>query len=103
MAKMVVELSITQTHTVQVVVDGEFEDKKDPAIDKLAKLAADNMNHEHWEHETTEFEIQNVSPVPETFSSYHHDLLAAGYSLEQIKDYSDDDAEAEIDAIKDSI
>ncbi|WP_110925959.1 hypothetical protein [Bacillus massiliglaciei] len=72
MKKFVVELSITQTFTAQVVVEGDFKDKKDPAIDATAKLAADNMDHDNWGYEETEFEILNVTPVLDNLSALHH-------------------------------
>lgn len=102
MKKFEVELSITQTFTTKVIVAGDFQDKNDPAIDKAAKQAADNMAHDDWNYNDTEFEIDNVRAVPENLSPYHYDLLKCGYSLDMIKNYSDRDAEAELSALADS-
>ena len=99
----VVELSITQTYTTKVVVQGDYQDRNDPAIEEHAKLIADEMDHNKWDYRDTEFEIDNITAVPESLSSYHRDLLNAGYSLEKVKSYSDEDAEAEWEAMKDSL
>lgn len=103
MKKYVVELSITQTFNAQVVVEGDYKDKNDPAISEEAKLVADNMNHGNWGYKDTEFEIDNIKAAPDNLSSYHRDLLNCGYPLDMVKKYSDEDAEAELEALKDSI
>lgn len=101
--KFEVELSITQTFTTKVIVEGDFEGKNDLSITKAAELVADNMSHDDWNYNETEFEVDNVRPIPENLSSYHYDLLKCGYSLDMIKDYSVEDAEAELGAIADSL
>lgn len=58
-----VELSITQSFNTKVMVVGDFEDKNDEAISRIAKRLADNMAHDEWQFEETEFEINNVIPV----------------------------------------
>ncbi|MFL0365359.1 DNA translocase FtsK [Pseudobacillus sp. 179-B 2D1 NHS] len=103
MKKFEVEVSITKTFTTKVIVEGEFNGKNDPGIDKVAKYAADNMNHEHWDYNDTEFEINGVKELPANLSSDHIDLLRCGYSLDVIKDYSEEDARAELDAIASSL
>ena len=103
MKKFEVEVSITKTFTTKVIVEGEFKDKNDLSIDKAAQYAADNMNHEHWDYNDTEFEINGVKEIPANLSSDHIDLLRCGYSLDMIKDYSEEDARAELDAIASSL
>lgn len=100
MKKILVELNITQTYKAQVLVEGDFKDKNDPAIDKVAKEAADAMDHGHWGYEDTEFEVFNTKEVPLNLSLYHYDLLKMGYSMEMIKNYTEEDAESEVDAIR---
>jgi hypothetical protein len=69
MKKFEVELSITQTFTAKVIVEGDFQGKNDPAIDEAAKRAADNMDHDDLNYNDTEFEINNVTLLP-TFKIY---------------------------------
>ncbi|EIJ79140.1 hypothetical protein PB1_16324 [Bacillus methanolicus PB1] len=65
MKKFEVELSITQTFTTKVIVEGDFQGNNDPAIDEAAKRAADNMDHNDWNYNDTEFEIDNVTLLPD--------------------------------------
>lgn len=102
MKKFEVELTIAQTYTTKVVVEGDFKDRNDPAIDKIAKRYADNMNHDHWDYKDTEFEVQNVKtvdPVPEGLSEYRTRLLSYGYALDKVNYFSDEEVESELQAI----
>ncbi|QPA33410.1 hypothetical protein [Thermaerobacillus caldiproteolyticus] len=65
MKKFEVELSITQTFTTKVIIEGDFQDKNDPAIEEIAKHTADNMDHNAWNYIDTEFEINNVTLLPD--------------------------------------
>ncbi|MEK4824507.1 hypothetical protein NSS71_08110 [Niallia sp. FSL W8-0951] len=103
MKKYEVELSITQTFTTKVVVEGDFKDDKDPAIIKKAEHKADTMNHEHWNYIETEFEADNIRNIPNNLSPYHYRLLECGYPLNKVIKYSNEDAESELDAIGISI
>lgn len=58
-----VEVDITQRFTTTVKVEGEFKDKNDPQIDRLAKQEADNMAHAAWDYDDTEFEVLNVKEI----------------------------------------
>lgn len=100
MKKVLVELNITQTYKAQVLVSGEFTDENDPEIAKAAEKAADAMDHGNWGYEDTEFELLNTKEVPGHLSPFHHDLLNMGYSLKMIENYTEEDAEAEVDAIR---
>ena len=72
-------------------------------MDEAAKRQADNMAHDDWSYNDTEFVIDNVKELPENLSSFHLDLLRCGHSLEMIKDYTNEDAEAKLGAISDSL
>lgn len=100
MKKVLVELNITQTYKAQVLVSGEFAGENDPAIAEVAEKAADEMDHGNWGYEDTSFELLNSKEVPEHLSPFHHDLLNMGYSLKMIENYSDEDAEAEVEAVR---
>lgn len=56
-----VELSIVKSYTVKVVVEGDFAGASDPDVGEEAILKADSMNHEDWEYQNTEFEINDVT------------------------------------------
>jgi hypothetical protein len=100
MKKALVELNITQTYKAQVLVSGEFAGENDPAIAEAAEKAADSMDHGNWGYENTEFEVLNTKEVPGQLSPFHHDLLNMGYSLQMIENYSVEDAEAEVEAVR---
>jgi hypothetical protein len=100
MKKILVELNITQSYKAQVLVSGEFTGENDPAIMKVAEEEADAMDHGNWGYENTEFELMNAKEIPNHLSPFHHDLLKMGYSLKKIENYSEEDAEAEVDAIR---
>lgn len=96
-----VELNITQTFRTTVLVAGDFKDKKDLAIDELAKRTADNMDHDHWDYADTEFEVFNIneSSVLQALSEHRKILISFGYSLDKVKSFSDEEAESELQAI----
>jgi len=93
----IVELEIKQTYQVQVVVpsEGLSEDE----VIKASQEEAENMNHKNWDYRETEYDAQNVHDLPEEFSSNHITLLQYGYPIEKLKKYTNEDAEAEIEAI----
>ncbi|KEF40134.1 hypothetical protein M670_00150 [Schinkia azotoformans MEV2011] len=103
MKKFEVELSITKTFTTKVIIEGDFQDMKDPAIKSAAEQVADNMDHERWDYNDTVFEIYSLKELPEHFSADHIHLLRAGYSLSMVKSFSKEDVEAQIGAIADSL
>lgn len=65
MSKYQVELTITQTFTTKVIVEGDFKDMLDVALLNLAKQEADNMDHDCWDFKHTEFEVNNSKELPD--------------------------------------
>lgn len=97
MKKYQVELEIKQTYTVPVIVEGNFDDDK--ALAKAAQAKAESMNHNRWEYQDTEYEVENCKELPEGLSSSHLKLLELGYPLKWVRKYTEEDAQAEIDAL----
>ncbi|MFD0587701.1 hypothetical protein ACFQZE_06775 [Paenibacillus sp. GCM10027627] len=63
MKKFEVEMTITKTYTTKVFVEGDFTDFRDSNIDEAAVRAADNMNHDLWNYEDTEYSVISVTLV----------------------------------------
>lgn len=97
MKKYQVDLEIKQTYTVPVIVEGDFDDDK--ALAKAAASKAESMNHNRWEYQDTEYEVENCKELPEGLSSSHLKLLELGYPLKWVRKYTEEDAQAEIDAL----
>ena len=57
------------------------------------------MNHESWGYQETEYDAQNVLDLPEGFSSNHITLLQYGYPIAKLQKYTNEDAEAELEAL----
>ncbi|MFD1335781.1 hypothetical protein ACFQ4N_09495 [Oceanobacillus iheyensis] len=93
----IVELKIVQTYKTQVIVNTDSEDEN--TILKLSSEKADNMSHDNWGYEDTEFEAVNIHEIPKELSKDHIMLLECGYPYHKIKKYSQEDAEAELEAI----
>ncbi|GGJ51168.1 hypothetical protein [Virgibacillus salexigens] len=89
----VVELEITKSYKAQVVVDS------DENIIAQAEKKADNMNHNHWSYQDTEFDAISITDISDTFTREHITLLECGYPYEKVKKYSKEDAEGELEAI----
>lgn len=63
--KFEVELDIVKKYTVKVVVEGEFSGDGDPEIEEEAKRVADNMSHDSWNYNDTEFEVNYIGEINE--------------------------------------
>lgn len=100
MKKYLVELSITRTFETTVVIEGDFDNKKETEIQKAAEMVADNMDHGLWDYKETEFEVNNFHSLPDNLTKDHITLLECGYPLEMIKDFTEEDAAAELDALR---
>lgn len=92
-----VELEITQTFKVQVAVDSKGLSDKE--IIKKAADKADNMSHDSWGYEDTEFEEVNMWDIPKNFTKDHITLLDYGYTVAKLKKYSREDAISELQAL----
>lgn len=66
---------------------------------KVANIAADHADVEE-RYEEDIIKLTNlVKIMPQSLSNYHHDLLKAGYPLKTVLEFSDDEAEGELDAV----
>lgn len=79
----VVEFNITQRFKTQVVVNSDSE--VDQELVKLASEKADNMDHNSWLYEDTEYDAVNILDIPEDFTSDHITLLERGYPLHKLR------------------
>ncbi|MNW32171.1 hypothetical protein D3C74_91070 [compost metagenome] len=61
--KFEVEMTITKTYDVKVIVEGEFSGVDDPDIEEVAKQQADNMSHDSWSYKDSEYEVTYVDKV----------------------------------------
>lgn len=98
MKKYQIDLEIKQTYTVSVIIEGN-EGMEDKEIMITAESIAERMNHNSWEYQGTEYEIENCKELPESLSSSHIMLLQLGYPLERVSKYTEGDAQAKIDAL----
>ncbi|MBX0320108.1 hypothetical protein [Shouchella clausii] len=98
MKKYQVDLEIIQTYTVPVFVEGD-EGMDDKTLKIAAASKAESMNHNRWEYQDTEYEVENCKELPEGLSSSHLKLLELGYPLKWVSKYTEEDAQAEIDAL----
>lgn len=60
-SKYEVELEVTKSYKVTVTVEGNFAGADDPQIAEEAEKVADNMSHDSWSYQDTEFDIQNIT------------------------------------------
>lgn len=100
MKNYLVELEITKKYTASVVVTKEgFEGNDNSSIINSAKEKAESMSHDSWGYIDTEMEVNCTKLLPSELSNNHITLLECGYSLKKVLSYTEEEAEAELDAI----
>ena len=95
MKKYYVEVTITKSYKLSVVVEGEFDGISDKKLEIEAASVAEKMEHENFVYESTECEIHNLIELSSELSSDHISLLQAGYPLKWVENYSEADSDAE--------
>lgn len=92
------------TLNVESIVVAENEEMaKEILMKAIDGVIKDEVKSIYIESSNSEINLTEANNVPSYFVSSHHKLMECGYPIEMIEKYSEEDAEAELEAIVSTI
>lgn len=90
----------TVTLNVESIVVAEDEEKAKEILEKAIEgVLKDEVKSIYIASSESEINSPKIESMPSHFTSNHHRLIECGYPAKMIESYSEEDAEAELEAI----
>lgn len=84
------------TLVVPVIVVETNDHKAQKTVHETIQKALEDVKNIHIDHATVLSRLENGEELPENLTNNHRILIESGYPLEEVLNYSDQDAEVEV-------